>query len=815
MKLLPYPQVFDVVMSDCCEQSVASVECAADCDARVSSFAYGLRGSGSQKLILKKDEALVRHDEYRIMFSEDSIAVNGGTDAGIYRGLTTLRQMQKEQGFPAEGTIHDWADCAMRIQHVDLKRLGWNFDYLLELMESFADMKINYILLEYEDKFPFEGCPDISVKSAFTKAQIAELDKKATDSFIQIIPLVQCIGHFEYILKRERYLELSESPMVRSQACPLHPGTFELFKRMAIEVMDAHPSSTHFHIGADEPFLLGTCPKCKAESERIGKGRLYGEFLNKVLSWVIEEKGKIPLFWADILERHDDVAEMCRKDSIVIEWQYNSLAEREKQIMFYQHKFGKIDKDIFQNDLSDDIHAKFDKYVQYDEETEDFLSLPFGAYLRDLGFGVVSASHVNFVDNVKSHSIAVKRDGLLGNVATYWAAGDSASTPYAIFEMRRQGVCMLAASTWNLAYEEDHRDSFFQRVAARRTGDESLALLYEVFDLTGHLIVPGDSNRWSDEYIERIERVLEDIPRLKGHNLSILGDFVKKMELEKDIAQFKKENLKHALLPESCYNRVNLLPYSNERFANTDEIPGWSRIFENDLRFFPKGDVCFNGVPFRINPDSEAGSNSLIMVGDYDATPFFPHSVEGIKIETKAHALNFVHAHIEGKAQSNGYYGKYVLNYADGQTEDIPLYFSKNMGGWWQIIEIEEASVAWSGKNLKKANVGLYIYTYFPARRDAVIDSIDFICESKTALALAAVTAVLEVPQEVGIGGEELAEKIEAFQSRASELDKLMREDLKPFLSTDGIDEVVRIAFRSTSQYLSKLINGITTNNKG
>ncbi len=808
MIYLPHPQLLDFNINSRFDQSVSSIEFLFDSADRISSLAKKLLGAGARKLVIGKDANLRKHDEYRIDFLSDKIMVAAGVDSGIFCAITTLKQMQRGKGFPAQGVIHDWADTEMRIQHVDLKRIGWDFDYLLELVEMFADLKINYILMEYEDKFKFDFCNDIPAESAFTKEQIATLEKKAFDNFIEIIPLVQCIGHFEYILKHEKYLDISESPQIRSQACPLNPKAIELFRKMASEVIDAHPSSKFFHVGADEPFLLGTCPKCKAEADRVGKGKLYGDFLNNILSWVIDEKGKTPLFWADILEHYNDAAEICRKDSIAVEWNYQPLSSRSNSVKFYQSSTGRIDKDIYRNELTGEQHCSFDKYLKYDPKNEDFSSLPFGAYLKDLGFEVITASNVKFVDNIKTHSEAVKEDGLLGNLATYWASANTDRPPYAIFETRLQGVCMLAASAWNLEHEKEHRNTFFSRVAEYFECDEKLSPIYDILNNSGHLIVPGDNNRNDLEYFEKVSHVIDNASLAKGRHLTVLEDFIEKIQLEKELDVFKKETLTEALLPETAYKKLDLLPYCNERFANTEEVPGWSRIFQNDLRFFPKGDVCFNGTPFRVIQDAPDGSKSVIMIGDNDPTPFFPRSVEGIEAGTKAYALNFLHGHIEGKALSDGHYGKYILNYADGEREEVPLLYTKNMGEWWRIVEMEDASIAWAGDNLKKANVGLHLYTYFPRRPESEIASIDFVCESKTALALAAVTAITKVPT-ASESKVELVENIKVLQSRFLELKKRMETDLKHFLSEDGVDEIIRIAFLFTSKYLLRLLKSI------
>jgi hypothetical protein len=378
--------------------------------------------------------------------------------------------------------------------------------------------------------------------------------------------------------------------------------------------------------------------------------------------------------------------------------------------------------------------------------------------------------------------------------------------PYAIFENRLQGVCMLAASAWNLDYETVNRGNFFTRAAEYLSGDEKYAPVYDVLNETGHVVSPNDNNRNGEKYFSNLDKALSlDIPegdaRLKTHL-----NFLKKIKLEKELELFKLENLNKPLFPEECYKAIDLSSHSNERFANTDEIPGWTRIFQNDLRFLPKGKQCFNGILFDVKEDGpDASDKSAILVGCHDKLTFFPEKVEGLKVESKAYALNFLHGHIEGSSLSNGLYGKYVLTYEDGEKEEIPLRYRKEMGEWWRIVEIEDASIGWCGENLKKANVGLHIYSYFPKHPEKEIATLDFICESKTVLALGALTASV-LPESQNESLKALTQGFAAFNQKLIALEEEGRSLLKRCLSPDGADDVANISFGFTRKYISRML---------
>ena len=806
LNLIPYPKEINLKEEEHIPRGISGIKISGDVDGRIISYAEAKIEESGRVLEIIRDKILSGNDEYRLSADSESIKLVAGSDSGAFYGLKTLEQITSQFSNGFVGEVHDIADLKMRIQHVDLKKLDWNFNYLLELMDRFGSLKINYILLEYEDKFKFDFCDRIPLDTAFSKAQIAELEKKAAENFISIIPLVQCIGHFEYILKHEKYSHIRENSAISAQACPLKDDTFELFKLMAGEVIEAHPGSEYFHIGADEPFLLGTCPECAEFAKKQSKGRLYAEFINKIIAWVIEEKGKIPLFWSDILEHYEDAAELCRKDAIVVEWSYRPERTREKEIKFAPVKTSRMTENVFKNEFTESQHERFDKYLDYNPATGDFDSLPFVDYLQDSGFQVIGASNINSVDNILTHSRKACASKTPGHLATYWASANTNKPPYAIFENRFQGICMLGGSSWNYKYEQENRDTFFKRVAAHLAGTQDYSLLYELLNETGHFISPNNNNANGDDYFVKLAEVLKLNAPENNINLKLNMLFLKKTALEKELETCRKKEFVKPLLPEDCFSKIDITSFSNGRFSNTDEHPGWTGIYQNDLRFIPKGDVCFNGIPFSINNDNADGAaHSLIMVGDDINHTGFPREIRGVKIGRKADVICFLHSHVEGNAQSNGYYGKYILTYENGLQEEIPLLYHKNMGEWWKIVEIEDASIGWSGKNLKGVEVGQHLYQYYPECPDMEIKTLDFICESKTVLSLSALTIISNPPDEKEVDGQ-LVKQLKDFRNRVDLLQKEMTEILPHFLACNGVKSVDEISFEFTKKAIERIL---------
>ena len=102
-------------------------------------------------------------------------------------------------------------EVAIRSMHIDLKGLAPKAEYAWKLMDDLQSFGYNHILMEFEDKFPFECCPEIVHQGAYTKAELAKFECKG----LSVIPLMQCAGHLDYLLSHEKYAfspQLSPSP---------------------------------------------------------------------------------------------------------------------------------------------------------------------------------------------------------------------------------------------------------------------------------------------------------------------------------------------------------------------------------------------------------------------------------------------------------------------------------------------------------------------------------------------------------------------------------------------------------------------------
>jgi hypothetical protein len=114
----------------------------------------------------------------------------------------------------------------------------------------------------------------------------------------------------------------------------------------------------------------------------------------------------------------------------------------------------------------------------------------------------------------------------------------------------------------------------------------------------------------------------------------------------------------------------------------------------NDLNRLPRGIHKLGETCFRI-------SEEMVHVRG-GQRPDLPRAVKGIKVRARGRVIHFLHGTQFGDDQSP-LIGSYVVHYADGSSETIPLVYGRNLLNWWQFPgsteRATEARVAWTGSN--------------------------------------------------------------------------------------------------------------------
>jgi hypothetical protein len=378
---------------------------------RVSIARRGTRGGKPERRVFRK-----RTEAYSLVVAPEGIELAAGDQAGIFYGLTTFLQLARDAKPIPCCRINDFPSLPIRGVHFDLKGAFPTVAYLEEAIRELAFYKINTILMEYEDKVLFERHPAVSHPAALAKEEWRKITRLADEHCIKIIPLQQSLGHVEYILRHKRYAGLAEHGHIQ-QLCPSDPGSGKLVADLIDEILDIHPDCRLFHIGGDEAYHLGACPRCA----RKNREDLYLEWIATVAS-ILREKEKTPVIWDDML-RHMRPEKRARLkgDVTLMYWQYGPSARSSDE-------------------------GFFEKSREYAHEGWPVVAAA-GAKGVNGYFSNLGLFDQNIL-NIRQWTHDAVRFGFQGAVSTAWSRWSSLLPPCEVFETAWYPLIASAESFW-------------------------------------------------------------------------------------------------------------------------------------------------------------------------------------------------------------------------------------------------------------------------------------------------------------------------------------------------------------------------------
>lgn len=191
--------------------------------------------------------------------------------------------------------------------HLDLKGVPPTPARMPGLLKIFAAMRYNVVLVEWEDSFPWTVNERFRSPTAYSPDDIAVFVETAAELGLELIPLIQCLGHMETPLSVPGYEHLRELPDIEAGLNPLAPGARELVQAMVDDVLALMPGVQHFHLGGDEARTFGRNPETRAYIEQHGKGALYLHHVEPILD-ALNTRGVRPILWHDMMIDWDSEA---------------------------------------------------------------------------------------------------------------------------------------------------------------------------------------------------------------------------------------------------------------------------------------------------------------------------------------------------------------------------------------------------------------------------------------------------------------------------------------------------------------------------
>ncbi len=241
--------------------------------------------------------------------------------------------------------------------------LAGEVDNVIKLIDEYlAPRGFNTVVMQVRYRYQFKNHPEVWGYEPLSLDNVKGLLAVCKKNNIKLIPKMNLIGHQSGLhneptdgILHGHNTALADTPDGLLRAYPQFDeqyGVSEVYYSRSIclsnskaknivcelidELMDVFESDT-VHIGCDEAFSLGTCPKCSKKQ----KGKLIAEWINGINRHV-KEKGGSLLMWGDRLLSSEEMGydrweasdngshtaiDLIDKDITICDWHYNKYEE--------------------------------------------------------------------------------------------------------------------------------------------------------------------------------------------------------------------------------------------------------------------------------------------------------------------------------------------------------------------------------------------------------------------------------------------------------------------------------------------------------
>lgn len=266
--------------------------------------------------------------------------------------------------------------------HLDMKAGCYKKGYLKKLFPRLSNLGFTHIVFEIEDKVRLDNILDANWHEAYSKEEFEEIIKDSRQAGLTPIPLIQTMGHMEYLLSHKRYHQLRESPKSAYMLCPLNMEARSFIKNLLYEIIELFNNPPYIHLGADETRLLADCPECSKYAKDSGIPALYAEYVNELAEIVLSKRSR-PLIWADMPLSHPKILNLLRKDIILVDWDYFTGDKNPDSIRIWGKGFFTAEQ---KEKLPEGFLSGVGKYAF--SKAGELRPWPYTKYLLELGFEV-------------------------------------------------------------------------------------------------------------------------------------------------------------------------------------------------------------------------------------------------------------------------------------------------------------------------------------------------------------------------------------------------------------------------------------------
>ena len=521
------------------------------CDSDDAAFAAEwlapyVRTGGAYPIVLCMDEK-VQAEGFVINADAQACTVSASDRRGFLYAVTTLQQLIAD-GKLRHGVVADTPFAEMRGVHFGIPTRE-NIPFFKRMVKHLlVPMRYNMMIIEVAAGMRFEKHPEINEmwqimrdKSAsgewpefrhhldmvcnggfLEKEEIRELVDFIQSYGIEVVPEVQSLSHVQYLtkchpeiaevaenlnfdeIKDLRLADIPTDDFYPGSYCPSNPKSYELVFDVLEEVLEVFKPQRYVHMGHDEVYRWGVCPKCKEKKPEELLAYDVWQYRN-----YLAERGLKMMIWGDMVNNINwyaipDAIDLLPKDILLLDFIWYFRFEQDTEDRLLEHGYDVIVGNLYSSHFpryesrirKAGMHGgQVSTWVMIDEKT-----LSYEGKMYDFMFTsqmLWSGSYTKYARNVYTkiltdrmpnfRSLIASEDGLPSRNGTFrplrFASGGG-SIPIEIAsaipqgDVTLKGVPFTLAAPVSLAVSAANGDSTESAKIALHDRADSLVFLY-------------------------------------------------------------------------------------------------------------------------------------------------------------------------------------------------------------------------------------------------------------------------------------------------------------------------------------------------
>ena len=224
----------------------------------------------------------------------------------------------------------------IRALQLDLARQKETVSFVKAYAKRAADAGYNTLVLYLEDRVKTPSYPYCTDAESYSLAEMKDLADSCTALGLDVIPVISPLGHTERFLSHPELARFAEVPkggegrwgtVTKPDVfCLMLPEARAWMENYIREVVQVFPGK-NLHLGFDETFDLGFCPRCRPVLEKEGLARLYLRHV-RWANDVARRLGKRMWMWDDYFDFFPEALEETPRDILMCCWNYDGNIEK-------------------------------------------------------------------------------------------------------------------------------------------------------------------------------------------------------------------------------------------------------------------------------------------------------------------------------------------------------------------------------------------------------------------------------------------------------------------------------------------------------